>query len=212
MNYEKIYNQIVERARNRVLDSYTERHHIIPRCLGGTNDKKNIVLLTAREHYICHWLLYLIHPDNKKVKHAFWMMCNTKSSNQDRTYTISSRFYESVKKEISEIKSNAMLGQGNPNFGKSVSEDRKKKWKTTYGDKSVGVNNPMFGKRHSDETKKTLSRLKLGKCRSEDSIRKQKESIKNRVLITCPHCNLTAKKSPNMSRYHFNNCKNNENK
>lgn len=211
MNYEKIYKQIVERAKNRVLDCYTERHHIIPRCMGGSDEKENLVRLTAREHYICHWLLYLIYPNDKKIKHAFWMMCNTKSNNQNRAYAISSRYYESVKKEISEMKSNVMKGRGNHNFGKPVSEERKKKWKITYGDKSLGINNPMFDKRHSDETKKVLSKLKLGKKRSEDSIRKQKESIKSRVLITCPYCDLTAKKSPNMTRYHFNNCKQNKN-
>jgi phosphoglycolate phosphatase-like HAD superfamily hydrolase len=58
----------VERARNRVLDSYTERHHIIPRCIGGTDVKENLVDLTAREHFICHRLLVNIHPDNNKLK------------------------------------------------------------------------------------------------------------------------------------------------
>ena len=66
----------------------------------------------------------------------------------------------------------------------------------------------MFGKSHKEKTKKILSELKLDKKRSKKSIEKQKESIKNREFITCPYCNITAKKSPNMVRYHFNNCKN----
>ena len=55
--YTKWYAQITERARNRILDTYTETHHIIPRSLGGTDDINNLVELTAREHFICHWLL-----------------------------------------------------------------------------------------------------------------------------------------------------------
>ena len=67
MNYEKIYNQIIDRAKIRVLEGYKEIHHIIPRCVGGTNDKDNLVTLTAREHFICHWLLVRMYPDNNKL-------------------------------------------------------------------------------------------------------------------------------------------------
>ena len=55
--YTKYYTLLTNRARGRVLAEYTERHHIIPQSLGGSNDKDNLVDLTAREHFICHWLL-----------------------------------------------------------------------------------------------------------------------------------------------------------
>lgn len=65
MNYEKIYNQIIERAKlsNRIKskENYFEKHHIIPKCLGGDNEKENLVLLTAREHFICHWCSHFIY-------------------------------------------------------------------------------------------------------------------------------------------------------
>jgi hypothetical protein len=93
MNYEKIYNQIVERAKNRVLDCYTESHHIIPRCMGGGDEKENLVNLTAREHFISHWLLHLIYPNSIKLKFAFVMMCNIKNVKQYR-YTPSSKVFE----------------------------------------------------------------------------------------------------------------------
>lgn len=66
MNHQKIYEAIIQKAKyeNRVKLSknqegyvYYEKHHILPRCLNGSNDKENLVLLTAREHYICHKLL-----------------------------------------------------------------------------------------------------------------------------------------------------------
>ena len=53
------YNNIIQQAQFRVLstDTYTEKHHIIPRSLGGSNAKSNIVCITPREHFVCHLLL-----------------------------------------------------------------------------------------------------------------------------------------------------------
>ena len=53
------YNNIIQRAQSRVLstDTYTEKHHIIPRSLGGDDLTSNLVRLTAREHFVCHLLL-----------------------------------------------------------------------------------------------------------------------------------------------------------
>ena len=50
MNYQAIYNNLIERGKNRNLEGYCERHHIIPRCMEGNNDSENLVKLTAREH------------------------------------------------------------------------------------------------------------------------------------------------------------------
>ena len=63
MNYITIYNNLIQRASNRLLDGYKERHHIIPRCLGGNNTKENLVDLTPEEHYIAHLLLIKIYPE-----------------------------------------------------------------------------------------------------------------------------------------------------
>lgn len=102
MNYEKIYDQIVARAKSRILVGYKETHHIIPRCMGGPDDKENLVRLTAREHFLCHRLLIQIHPSNNKLKFALWAMCNMKSKRQSR-YIPSSRIYESTKLEVIEL-------------------------------------------------------------------------------------------------------------
>jgi hypothetical protein len=103
MNYQKIYDQIIDRAKreNRLYgkDVYYERHHIIPKCMGGEGrvgqwkNHPNIIVLTAREHFICHWLLCRIYPGNKKLAHAFWFMSKQKSDNQERDYRVSSRTY-----------------------------------------------------------------------------------------------------------------------
>jgi hypothetical protein len=57
--YTRIYYSVIERAQSRILpkDSYREKHHIVPRCMGGTDDPTNIVELTFKEHVFCHKLL-----------------------------------------------------------------------------------------------------------------------------------------------------------
>ena len=53
---------------------YCEAHHIIPKCLGGSDDKTNIILLTAREHYIAHLLLRRIYPGTYSLAFAVEFM------------------------------------------------------------------------------------------------------------------------------------------
>lgn len=91
MNYRRIYNNLVDRAVDRNIDGYTERHHIIPTCLGGADDKDNIVELTAREHFLAHWLLYRIYPNNSSIAYAFHIMCYDKHGNRFSNFTPSSR-------------------------------------------------------------------------------------------------------------------------
>ncbi len=62
MNYQWHYDRLVERARHRKLSGYSERHHVVPKCLGGSDDKENLVRLTAEEHYVAHQLLVKIFP------------------------------------------------------------------------------------------------------------------------------------------------------
>lgn len=76
MDYNKHYNKLIERAKNRVIDGYKEDHHIIPKCLGGDDSKENRVFLTAEEHFVAHKLLILIYPGNKKLIWAAMAMTN----------------------------------------------------------------------------------------------------------------------------------------
>ena len=76
-----------------------EIHHIVPKCLGGSNDKSNLVLLPVKAHFIVHHLLCKIYPDNRKLKHAFAMMI-VNNPNQERIF--SARFYEKAKNARSE--------------------------------------------------------------------------------------------------------------
>lgn len=97
MDYQKIYDNLIiiakskKRKKLKKTDEhyiYYESHHILPRCLGGTDENENLVLLTAKEHYIVHELLTKIYTTNRKLSCALlWMSGNKK-------YIVSSRQYE----------------------------------------------------------------------------------------------------------------------
>ena len=77
-HYKKfILNIIINRGRFAIPDGeYKERHHIIPQCMGGSDDEENLVDLLLREHIVAHKLLADIYPSCGDVQYAFWMMCN----------------------------------------------------------------------------------------------------------------------------------------
>ena len=84
MNYTNIYNSLIEKGKslNHVSGVYYEKHHIVPKCIGGNNTKENLVNLTPEEHYIAHQLLAKIYPDNKHIICAAVMMCVGRPNNK----------------------------------------------------------------------------------------------------------------------------------
>lgn len=93
--YTKWYFNIISTAQSRTLNEYKEQHHIIPVSLGGSNNKDNLVELTAREHYICHLLLVKMTEGacKKSMSYALWMMTNASTTYQER-YKAKSKLYE----------------------------------------------------------------------------------------------------------------------
>lgn len=77
MNYQAIYDRLIDRARGRILVGYSERHHVIPRCLKGTDAAVNLVTLTAEEHFVAHLLLVKLHPDNLGILSAAHIMASS---------------------------------------------------------------------------------------------------------------------------------------
>jgi hypothetical protein len=137
MNYQKIYdNLIITRkslGRCKGSELYFEKHHIVPKCLGGSNSTANLILLTAREHYLAHWLLHRIYPTDTALSHAFWMMnfgnCDTK-----RTNTISSRMYAESKDAMASA--NRVL-----NTGKKVDKKHLTAWYRNKNNSKRIINN-----------------------------------------------------------------------
>jgi hypothetical protein len=156
MEHQKVYNAIISKAKlenrkklrkNQQGYVYYEKHHILPRCLKGTDDEENLVLLTGREHYICHKLLTYIYVGNRKIALAFHKMS---FGNHNDKYNISSRDYEYAKKLISIT---------------PISEETRKKLSLAFkGDKNPQWGKPGFslGIKRSNETKQLLRKSKLG--------------------------------------------------
>lgn len=129
MNYKNIYYKIIENAKKETENGsrqlgYFEKHHILPKSLGGSNDENNLVKLTAREHFICHWLLVKMYDkgtnERYKMLCALWRMNNNGAPDQKIHY-INSRAYEKLRIEfaerVSEINSKLQLGEQNSQYG-----------------------------------------------------------------------------------------------
>lgn len=126
MNYEKIYYNIINKALRKEIsgqryknkNNYFETHHIKPRSLGGSDNKNNLVLLTPKEHYLCHWLLVKIYDkdtiERKKMLKAWFMMAAIGNTNRP---TISMRDYEKYKIEHSKYMAEINIGAKNGRYG-----------------------------------------------------------------------------------------------
>lgn len=126
MNYTKIYASIVLRAQAERTErlalkkqgKYFERHHIIPKSFGGVNDEFNLALLTAREHFICHWLLVKMYPigsvDRGKMLNALWRMRNVSENHKGHRY-INSKVYEFLRIEFAHRQSIVVNQTGDRN-------------------------------------------------------------------------------------------------
>lgn len=126
MDYTQIYIKLITRANNRVLaeDVFCEKHHIIPRCLGGTNALDNICKLTLKEHFFAHLILVKMHPESVKLRCALWNMCNVNPKRgKGIRYKPSSRLYNRLREEYMTI----CRGKNHHLFNRKLSKERVKK-------------------------------------------------------------------------------------
>lgn len=63
MDYHRIYLDFIKdrRAKEPGLAGYSEKHHILPRSLGGDDDAENLIRLTPEDHFVAHLLLAKMH-------------------------------------------------------------------------------------------------------------------------------------------------------
>ena len=152
---EFIVNILNTRGRNGCGEEYHETHHIVPKCMGGSNDKENLIDLFAREHFEAHRLLALENPENDSLIYAWACMAWVKDNNQQRT-KITPEEYEEVKKRYSEMASRRYSGKNNPCYGRKHTDEEKKKMSKNHG-KYFGESNHYYGKHHSEEIRKKMS-------------------------------------------------------
>lgn len=110
MNYQKIYNQLITRAKHRITNGYYEKHHIIPLCMGGSNDADNLVKLTPEEHFVAHLLLVKMFPSHSGLIYAVVKMCLPVGERKGR------KLYGWLKRKYSEERKK-IIGEKNPSFG-----------------------------------------------------------------------------------------------
>lgn len=134
--YSRAYYSIIQKALLRKVsdDLYHEKHHIVPKSLGGSNDKNNLVRLTFREHYICHRLLVKMTfgDDRRKMACALWAMTRKtgKRNYSSRQYSLARNIYilhhpnthlsEEKKIERGKKISKSMKGKSNPHAAKNL--------------------------------------------------------------------------------------------
>lgn len=108
MNYKAHYKKLIEKSKDRIYSGYTESHHILPRCLGGSNDVSNLVDLTPEEHYVAHQLLIRIYPNEPKLVYAAIIMCANRRGN---------KVYGWLRKRLSAAQKVRQCGELNSQFG-----------------------------------------------------------------------------------------------
>ena len=172
MDYKKLHDLIICNALSRdVTSGYFERHHIVPKSMGGGDNPENIVRLTAREHYLVHWMLFKIYK-NKQTLFAWYRMTHSRDGIErytSRTFEYAKKYKAKqmsemftgieLTKEHTEKLSQAKKGKTyeeigrdeSPLKGRKLSDDHKKK-----------VSDSSRGRRHSESTKKQLSGLRVG--------------------------------------------------
>lgn len=196
MNYLKHYTRLVRRAfhsnRKRGDGNYYEGHHVKPKSLGG----RIIVLLTAKEHYIAHFLLYKHYKKhgnkNQIIKSARAWKCMTFQSNDNiKRYT--SRTFEYARIAFNE----SMKGKNHPMYGKSHSPEVLARIKESYSN---------MPKEKYDKMREKQRLAKLGKTWSDEQrknvLSKREEyykSLPNKFKITLP-CG-TVHLTPSLDRY-----------
>jgi hypothetical protein len=209
MNYIKIYNSITTKAKNlnrkKSKEQYYEWHHVLPKCLNGSDDD-NLVLLTAKEHFICHHLLTKIYPKSSGIHLAYWMMHVCKSGNQLRVNGTSTN-YETAKKAISQIMTYRWSSSNPDNVNPNNYTSRKGKNNGMFGVHRYGVDNPFHGRKHTSETKQKQSLAKADFVFTDEHKMRLKNQWKTRPIVTCVHCGMQSIHASNMRRYHFDNCK-----
>lgn len=168
--YSDRYRKIISHYQKAEVTGFTERHHIMPKCMGGNDEGKNLVYLPPKAHFIVHYLLTKMYPDNKKLKHAFAMM-GVSNQHQDRKQT--GKLYEFSKKARSE----ALTGQPRPEWVKKKLRRPKSRTENYFGNTNAKGN---LGKKYKERSKEHTQKL-------VESQRKFQEQRKKDRLNKCKH-------------------------
>ena len=162
--YTRWYYSIIQQSKTRSLSGYTEKHHIIPKSLGGDNAKDNLAILTPREHFICHLLLTKMTEGTNKQKMIFglWRMS---VPTQDR-HRITSTQYEKIRNEFCKANSNKHKGKVN---SKESLDKRRATMLERYGTMVTFI-------KHTDTAKEKVSQANTGRKHTKEELSTMREA------------------------------------
>lgn len=168
MNYNKIYISIISKAQSRKkLDGYIEKHHIIPRSFGGSDDDSNIVALTAREHFLAHFCLWKFSEKGTEARRSMAFAFHAMKMDRHGQRYVNSKLYASFKEDLAKAVSVQFKG-------KVISKAHKAK--ISLGNK---------GKVTSAETKAKIGAAHKGKKHTPERVKKIQDILaRNRLLMT----------------------------
>lgn len=189
-------------ACNGTATDYIERHHICPKAFFPEyadlrSHKWNCAKLTARQHFIAHWMLA------KAYGGAMWyglkMMMVHNKGHERECLKMTSALYEKMRVEFSAHHSQNLKGRTR---GKHSAESIEK-----MREAKRGANNPNYGRPNSDEQKAKISAANKGLKRTDEFCQLMKDVQARQPIKTCPHCGTQSKSSGNLKRWHGDNCK-----
>ena len=141
-----------------------EIHHIVPKCMGGTNDCTNLVLLNIAEHLVAHTLLFRENQNSKELRTALCFMSNEIGVHKLLDAVDDVNEFNKLVDDIQRAKElHDVSGANNPMFHKHHTEEAKKAMSEKKKAMYVGENNPHWGKKHTEQTKKRISETRMGK-------------------------------------------------
>lgn len=153
LHFYNRYDSIIQHYRKNPVGGFCELHHIVPKCLGGTDDIENLILIPARVHFILHLLLHKSFPKNRSLAHAFSMMT---VNNKHQSRKFSSKFYELSKL----ARSNALRGVPRPEHVKEklrVPKKNKKNYKKPKSkEHALNISVALSGKKKTPEHVKNM--------------------------------------------------------
>jgi len=174
MDYKKTYEALMSKCKNQNRKKgtgvYYEAHHVVPVCFGGKGDRRNtkhpnIVLLTAKEHYVAHLLLVAIYPVSPCMLKALWNMCQT---GKVERYRPSARTFERIRSEYAE----KTVGKNASFFGRRHTQESLIKIGTASKGRKANL-----GNKYSEETCKRLSEIAKQRKFSKETRKKISAAI-----------------------------------
>ena len=166
MNYQKHYNNLIERARYRLIEGYVEKHHVIPRCMGGIDGE--VVALTPEEHYGAHQLLVKIYSNEQKLIYAAKMMTVKAPDHKRRNNKLYGWLKRKWSKEFSHTddfkkRASDRMKEDNPNYKLSEEQIKKKVEKQRQTMQKIGYSKPWLGTKQTKDQKQKQSERQKGK-------------------------------------------------